>query len=161
MIANLYEWIRQLSSFLVLTAVAAQLAAGESYRKYIRLYTGILLVLLILSPVMSLFGGSADVMTKQAGERFTKAQEELEKSLEELQEEMPDPTGESISASGEASAAESGDSGQESEQTVQESGQTGQESGQTGQGSEQTGQETESGSRESGRIEVGEIRIGR
>ena len=45
---KLYEWVRQIAYVMVLISVIMQLAAGKQYQKYIRLYTGIVLILFIL-----------------------------------------------------------------------------------------------------------------
>ena len=49
MIDYLYEWVRGIAYYMVLVTVVMQMTAAESYRKYIRLFTGIILVLMILA----------------------------------------------------------------------------------------------------------------
>lgn len=78
----LYEWMRQVSGYMILAAALLELAAGESYRKYIRMYTGIILILLILAPVLRLFGNDAEETAAEALRRFEQAQEKIQESLQ-------------------------------------------------------------------------------
>lgn len=108
---KLYDWIRQLAYVMVIISVIMQLAAGKQYQKYIRLYTGIILILFMLAPVLRIFGTDTADFMEQAEAKYTEMAEQIETKAAELEREA-DLTG-------------------DSEET------------------------------ESGRIEVGEIRIGR
>ena len=61
MLEQLYEWIRSIAYFMVFSAVLTHVIPGQAYKKYIRFFTGLLLVLLLLNPIMELLG---------MGERF-------------------------------------------------------------------------------------------
>ncbi len=110
---KLYDWIRQIAYVMVLISVIMQLAAGKQYQKYIRLYTGIILILFMLAPVLRIFGTDTTGFMEQAEKKYTEMVEQIETRAAELEQEADQP--------------------EESE-------------------NDQTG---------SGRIEVGEIRIGR
>ena len=56
MLDYLYEWIQRVAYYMILVTLIMQATAGEGYRKYIRLFTGIILILFILSPVIRLLG---------------------------------------------------------------------------------------------------------
>lgn len=113
---NLYNWIRQLAYVMVLISIIVQLAAGKQYQKYIRLYTGIILILFMLAPVLRIFGADTADFMEQAEVKYTEMVERIETKAAELEQKA------------------------DAEESLEESG------------NEQTG---------SGRIEVGEIRIGR
>ncbi|MDF2472418.1 MAG: putative rane protein [Anaerocolumna sp.] len=51
----IYEWVRNIVIFLVLTTIIGNLLGKSSYKKYINLITGIILVLLVISPLLRLF----------------------------------------------------------------------------------------------------------
>lgn len=53
---QLYTWMRNLVSFYVIFQAVLQLLPEAKYEKYIRFYMGLLLIVLMLSPVFMLFG---------------------------------------------------------------------------------------------------------
>lgn len=54
MLEYLSEWMKQIAYYMVLVTMVIQLTAGKSYQKYIRMFTGIVLVLFVLSPAAKL-----------------------------------------------------------------------------------------------------------
>lgn len=50
-----YGWVRNLICFYIFMTAVLHLLPKESYRKYVRFFTGLLLVILVLTPVISLF----------------------------------------------------------------------------------------------------------
>ena len=48
------EWIQNIVIFLLMTAMAGQLIPDEKYKKYIRLTMGLLLIMVILTPLTRL-----------------------------------------------------------------------------------------------------------
>lgn len=52
--AGLYTWVKNIAYFFILVSVVMNLVPGKQYRKYIKLFTGIILILIILSPVSQL-----------------------------------------------------------------------------------------------------------
>lgn len=127
------EWIQKIAYYMILVTLVMQAAAGESYRKYIRLFTGIILILLILSPVIRIFGVDGEEYILAAESKYEAAAEQIEHKIQELEEEVS-------SAYGKAGIpAETGQSGEAWNGGGEEAGGLG----------------------EAGKIEVGEIRIGR
>lgn len=51
----IYDWVRNIIIFLVLTTIIGNLLGKSSYKKYITLTTGIILVILVVSPLLQLF----------------------------------------------------------------------------------------------------------
>jgi stage III sporulation protein AF len=51
----IYEWVRNIVIFLVLTTIIGNLLGKSSYKKYINLITGIILVILVVSPLLHIF----------------------------------------------------------------------------------------------------------
>lgn len=86
MINYLYEWMREIAYYMVLMTAIMQVAAAESYRKYIRLFTGIILVLMIMAPVMQIFGITEKETWMQEAE-YEKAVQEIEEKVKEMENE--------------------------------------------------------------------------
>lgn len=51
----IYSWVKNIIIFLVLTTIISNLLGKSNYKKYINLITGIILVLIVISPLMKLF----------------------------------------------------------------------------------------------------------
>lgn len=124
------EWIQRIAYYMILVTLIMQ-AAGQGYRKYMRLFTGIILILFILSPVIRLFGLNGEEYILSAESGYEAAAERIEEKIQKLEEEA---------------AAISG-----TEPFWEASGQAWPEN-QAGAAGEDE---------ETGKIEVGEIRIGR
>lgn len=80
MLDYLYEWTQNLAFYMVLITVVLQALPSSDYRKYIRFFTGMVLILMILTPVFKLFG-----MEGQTG-NFYKSRE-YERKIEEMEEQ--------------------------------------------------------------------------
>lgn len=52
---EIYAWVKNIIIFLVLTSIISNLLGKSSYKKYINLVTGIILVILVISPLLKLF----------------------------------------------------------------------------------------------------------
>ena len=48
---ELYGWIRNLTGFFLFMSVTENLLPGKAYTKYIRLFSGMVLILLVLRPL--------------------------------------------------------------------------------------------------------------
>lgn len=64
-----YGWVKNLVCFYIFITAILHLLPKESYRKYIRFFTGLLLVILVLTPIFSLLRDREDLYEKieQAG----------------------------------------------------------------------------------------------
>ena len=70
MLEQLYEWIRSIAYFMVFSAVLTHVIPGQAYRKYIRFFTGLLLVLLLLHPVMEMLGMGEEFLSVYRGTAY-------------------------------------------------------------------------------------------
>lgn len=50
------QWIQNISVFLIVSSAVLHAVPGKDYRKYIRFFTGIILILLLAEPVLELSG---------------------------------------------------------------------------------------------------------
>lgn len=87
MLDYIYQWMRGIAYYLVLVTVVLELAAGQSYRKYIRLFTGIILVLLIMAPVSRGLKLLGEDLLKPIESSYEEAQEEIEEKIQEMEQE--------------------------------------------------------------------------
>lgn len=72
MTTYLYEWIGNLAVYMVLVTAAIQVIPGVGYKKYIRFFTGLILILMIMSPILKIFGmdgGFKDLYDSEAYRR--------------------------------------------------------------------------------------------
>ena len=100
-------WIRQIAYIMVLTTVILQMAAGKQYQKYIRMYTGIILALVMMTPVLRLFGTDASELLHQAEQRYEEMVGQIEERAEEI-EQTADAVGRQKNISEEMNAEQSG-----------------------------------------------------
>ena len=56
MIEAIYTWMQNIVFFLVIVTAVLEVLPGTSYQKYIRFFTGLILMLLLLTPFLSLTG---------------------------------------------------------------------------------------------------------
>ncbi len=52
----IYEWIQNIAFYLVLVTAVLHAVPNKDYKKYIRFFTGLVLILMILTPVLKIFG---------------------------------------------------------------------------------------------------------
>ena len=53
---SLFEWIRNVAYYMILVTAVMHVVPKGNYQKYIRLFTGMILILLLSSPILKLFG---------------------------------------------------------------------------------------------------------
>ncbi len=54
MLENVYSWIENLTFYMVIMVAAIQIIPGENYKKYIRFFIGLILILMVISPFMKI-----------------------------------------------------------------------------------------------------------
>lgn len=65
----IYGWVKNLVCFYIFVTAVLHLLPKESYRKYVKFFTGLLLVVLVLTPVFSILQGEENLYDRieQAG----------------------------------------------------------------------------------------------
>lgn len=86
MIEAIYTWMKNIVFYLVIVTAVLEVLPGTAYQKYIRFFTGLVLILLLLTPFLSLSG---------AGETFTELYhgyeyEQYKQALQEQEEYFQD-----------------------------------------------------------------------
>ena len=84
MFAYLYEWIRNVAFYLVLVTALLHVLPRSGYQKYIRFFTGLVLILLVLAPVLKLFQMEEELRDAYRDESWLEQLEEI-KGVEEIQ----------------------------------------------------------------------------
>lgn len=83
---SIYEWMKNLTLFYVLFQASMQLVPDKTYEKYIRFYMGLLMILLMLSPVFLLLGRNEEIW-QDFGAFYEKEElKRMEKEAENLKE---------------------------------------------------------------------------
>lgn len=85
------QWIQKIISCLLVMSAVLHVVPGKDYEKYIRFFCGLVLILLVLSPLLSLKGVSADTIGQWEKELHGKEQMEQFWKVEEQQKEADDP----------------------------------------------------------------------
>ena len=76
-----YEWLRNLAFYMVLVTAVLQLIPNRSYEKYIRFFCGLILVILLLTPVMRIIDAGLE------GRMRASVSDDNWKKLEEIREQ--------------------------------------------------------------------------
>ena len=84
MFAYLYEWIRNVAFYLVLVTALLHVLPRSGYQKYIRFFTGLVLSLLVLAPVLKLFQMEEELRDAYRDDSWLEQLEEI-KGVEEIQ----------------------------------------------------------------------------
>lgn len=73
MLDYIYQWIENIAFYLVIVVAVMHMIPGESYKKYIRFFIGMILILMLSGPIFKIFG-----MSDFPGEEYQKRLEEIE-----------------------------------------------------------------------------------
>ena len=52
----LYDWIQNLSFYMILMTAIIQMIPSEAYKKYIQFYMGLVIVLMLCTPIIKIIG---------------------------------------------------------------------------------------------------------
>ena len=86
MIEAIYTWMKNIVFFLVIITAVLEVLPGTAYQKYIRFFTVLVLMMLLLTPVLSL-SGAGEVFTElYHGYEYEQYRRELEEQEEYFQD---------------------------------------------------------------------------
>ena len=60
MLEEIYSWIQNISVYLIVTAAVMHAIPGKEYEKYVRFFSGLVLILLLFTPLLKLTGKETD-----------------------------------------------------------------------------------------------------
>jgi len=73
------EWMKSFVGYLLIAGVAMQMLPDQKYEKYVRMFFGFLMIILVVQPVLKI--GSADSYLEQKMSEFVREQEMLEEQV--------------------------------------------------------------------------------
>lgn len=86
MLDQICEWFRNIAVFLVVITAVMHAVPGKDYVKYIRFFSGLILILLLFTPVLKLFGMENRFRELYSGAEYEMRRREIQKA-EEIYEE--------------------------------------------------------------------------
>ena len=87
MLEEVYKWIQNIAVYLVVVTAMLHAVPGKDYERYIRFFSGLVLIVLIFMPVLSVFGMKETfgaIYSNQVYEKERKELEEVGNSYEEM-----------------------------------------------------------------------------
>lgn len=94
MVAQLYEWIRRISVFLVLTTVIIHVLPKTDYKPYIQFYMGLVLIVLVLMPVLHFINEKQSFDWKYQEKEYEAYLRQVEEVTDNLNDVYQSETGE-------------------------------------------------------------------
>jgi stage III sporulation protein AF len=91
---ELYAWMKDLAVFYILFTAVIHLVPDKQYERYVRLFMGFLLILLMCVPAVSLLGKSGELLEsfeKNFEQENTLREESELARLQEMYEEQVEP----------------------------------------------------------------------
>ena len=77
----LYEWVWNVAVYLLLVTAVTNVLPGDTYRKDLKFFTGVCLVIVMTQPLFSLFGMEEQLENAFRFYRFSGEQEELREEM--------------------------------------------------------------------------------
>lgn len=65
MFAEFYGWIEDITVYMIVVTLIYKLSANSSYKPYIKLFTGLLMVIIIMTPIAKLWNGDMEVSMRK------------------------------------------------------------------------------------------------
>lgn len=85
MFEYLYEWLQNIAFYLVLTTAVMHIVPNHTYTKYIRFFTGLLLVVMLAGPVLKVFGMEQKFTEIYVSEEYKQKRKEIEEATKYLE----------------------------------------------------------------------------
>ena len=86
MFQQIYRWLQNITVYLIITAAVMHAVPGKDYGKYIRFFSGLILILLLATPLLNLTGMKEKFETLYKNNEYKLEKQEIE-SVEELYKE--------------------------------------------------------------------------
>lgn len=80
MVDALYRWIQNITAYLVVAAAVIHALPGREYEKYVRFFTGLVLIMLVFTPVLKLTGAEERFMDIYYNELHNIEEREIEQA---------------------------------------------------------------------------------
>ena len=83
---DLFIWVRNIAYYMILVTAMMQVMPNKSFQKYMKLFTGMILILMMTSPLLELFGLNPEKEALLNIEKYREKMEEIERDTEYLYE---------------------------------------------------------------------------
>lgn len=80
MITFIYEWIENIAFYLVVLVAVMQMIPKSTYQKYVHFFAGLILILMLIGPIIKLFG-----MTDYQSMKYHDVAREIEEEAEYME----------------------------------------------------------------------------
>lgn len=80
-----YEWIQNTAFFLIVLTAVIQIVPDNSYRKYIRFFMGLLLIVMLSEPILKAFGMQQKFSEVYSGAQYRQTVKEMEEAAKYLE----------------------------------------------------------------------------
>lgn len=54
----IYDWMENIAFYMVLMVAITQMIPGNEYKKYVKFFAGMILIILLIKPLVHIFGAS-------------------------------------------------------------------------------------------------------
>lgn len=82
MLEEIYGWIQDISVYLIVMAAVMHAIPGKDYGKYIRFFSGLVLILLLSTPLLKLAGMEDTFRTIYKSREYEMERQEIERAEE-------------------------------------------------------------------------------
>lgn len=86
MFAYLYEWIENIAFYMILITALVQMIPNNSYQKYVRFFTGLILILMLSGPIFKVFGIEQEFQEFYQSAEYQQKVKEIERGAAYLEE---------------------------------------------------------------------------
>ena len=86
MLQQFYGWIQNIAVYLIVYAAVMHAIPGKDYGKYVRFFSGLVLILLLFTPVMSLTGMGGRFQELYQSGLYEMEKKEIEEARERFEE---------------------------------------------------------------------------
>lgn len=89
MLEYIYVWIGNIAFYMIMVTAVLHLLPNSDYQKYIRFFTGLVLVILLATPILKIFGMEKDLVNLYDSSAYQEQMKKIEESSEFLNNIAP------------------------------------------------------------------------
>lgn len=78
MLKTIYEWVQNTAFYLVVVTAVLAVIPGNGYKKYIQFFTGLVMILLLLTPILKLTGMEGTFQELYSSREYEQERREIE-----------------------------------------------------------------------------------
>ena len=82
MFRQLYDWIQNIAVYLIFVSAVMHAIPGKDYEKYIRFFSGLILILLLFTPLLNLTGMAEEFTSLYKSREYEMDRKEIEDAEE-------------------------------------------------------------------------------